>query len=374
MRFRKLDYIMDRSKVISMIIYNTHPENEVFIAPKYFPDVNGIWESHDNKIKYSRFEYYWNLKRYKDDGRVTKVYDVDDNPLHGYDLRVLDKLQDSIKLDPCHGAYFFQLDKKEIIKYFDASEYFKKVMEDFPPSVKKFEPMLKKVANAFSFDNIGITGSYLYNLYQPFSDLNVVIYDKEPFNRFHDFLSENDALEKEKKMTIKLPRLEIVNDENSKNITGMIHHGQEQEISLKERFIGSMHDENNEHNRVGFWLTNTEDQFNYGHFQKMQVGEIFLKATISGWEHSMASGNFTLSSVKIIGVKNAKLLDERDAWRVDFMQIIGEFNRMFLFDEEVYIHGLLQEVKLKGKKRPLHEVLVGSREVGGWVLPTRYFN
>ena len=373
MLYNKLDYITDKDGFISMVIYNTHPQDGIFISPKYFPHPDGIWRSRIDGTKYQRFEYYWNLKQKSATRKQKRVYDVDTNPLHDYSTDITAGFDKHLRYDPCYGVSMYLLPEDSIITYHDARARYRQVVMDKPQEFKQFMPILDNIINSFKLEDVGITGSYLYGIYQDFSDLNVVFYGSRPIKNFYNLLRENNALEQEKIIPLELTLPEWEGWINQKYIQ---EHLTQTEIDFEDRFIGSIHDPSDPNIRVGFWLADHQDVLDYGTFKKRSKGKILIKADLEGWEEGMASGHFILTNVEILGldaINMEGIIHEKNL----NLQIVGEFNRMFLFDEEVIIFGLLQEVEIieKGGGEGVtiqYELLVGSREIGGWVAPVSF--
>ncbi|MBD3187902.1 hypothetical protein GF325_13785 [Candidatus Bathyarchaeota archaeon] len=369
---RKLDFILDDDGFISMIIYNSHPDGRVFIAPKYFPSKHGNWKSRTTGQVYDRFEYYWDLKNSKNrhDERK-KLYSIDDNPLHDYESDVLKIFKGRLETDPCHGVLMYSLDATKITRYCNAKQAYKEIMIERPGRVEKFNRILDCIADTFDPGEVGITGSYLYDLYQDFSDINFVLYDGNVMKRFHDFLLDHECLVDKHEVTIQIPSKNWNGWLEREDLKAMKELMEPRAVDYHGRFIGSLHDEKIEDTRAGFWTANTVDVYPYGTFKKEQLGKCLLKAKIREWQEGMASGNFPLENVEILGIDPA--IDKMNITeeKITSLQIIGQFHRMFLFDEYIYVFGLLQEVKtFSGKEgEMLLEILVGGREMGGWILP-----
>ncbi|MFX0099200.1 MAG: hypothetical protein ACFFCS_06425 [Candidatus Hodarchaeota archaeon] len=384
MKFKKLDYIMDKNGFISMIIYNTHPKDCIFISPKYFPYESGPWTSRETSNAYERFEYYWNLKPNKGGEGSGKVYEVDKNPLHQYKENVPDLFYLEPKYDPCHGVPMFCLPKDLVLQYYDAAGMYERVVKKPPEELFKYSSLLKIFRDNFSNHEIGITGSYLYGLYQEFSDLNLIIYDSAPIERFHTTLMKNEGLLERQDVSLTLPGtkwggwleepLLLESELNISLDTKLMNHI----FTYENRFIGSIHDRSNNDTRLGFWLANTRDILEHGNFKKKVLGVAMVQAKIKDWTSGMPSGNFALDKIKIIGfspdirVDNVeKTLDDENisGSKIKSMQIVSEFSRMFLFNEEIIAFGLLQEITIIRENKSYYELLIGGRELGGWIIP-----
>ncbi len=390
---RKLDFVTDASGYISMLIYNTHPPGGLLIAPKYYPDPSGTWTSHVTGQRYSRFEYYWNLK-HQTKGKSTRVYEVDKNPLHDYATDVVNRFDQHLATDPCHGVPMYRLPRDAVARYWDAKVKYREALEQRPTHLEKFNPFLKKMSDTFDSDQVGITGSYLYDLYQDFSDINFVIYDGA-VNVFHDMLMAEGALLYRQDVEITFPdpswpgwlkgSVDVLDllPANTKQKAGKTI------VPVKNRFIGSMHDTVDERTRAGFWLANTADPHPHGTFTKAKLGIAAVTGRLEDWTEDLPSGHLRIKGVNLLGIhpvlditsrgttKNLdtnKISDRGNRVDISAVQVIGEFNRMFLTSEEIVAFGLVEEITETGKSKPVHELLVGGREVGGWIFPRDEIN
>nr|MDO8110435.1 hypothetical protein [Candidatus Sigynarchaeota archaeon] len=386
--FRKLDFVTDADGFVSMIIYNSHPGDSVLIAPKYFPDPAGTWSSHATEQHYSRFEYYWNLIK-PEKGNATKLYDVDKNPLHEYITDVFTRFNKYLVDDPCHGVPMYRLPRASIARYHDAKEKYREYAGAIPGPARKFAPLLRKVNNAFDENKLGITGSYLYDLYQDFSDLNLVFYDSA-VEHFYDFLAMEGGLLTRQDIEVKVPPpgwqgwQAGCGDARSFLPRAMKMINGKTVIAVKSRFVGSIHDASDERTRLGFWISNTADPHDYGRFKKKSLGIAVITGHVTSWVDDMPSGHFQLGNIEILGIYPAisiepsgtnSVADKKDREglldkvKISAVQVVGEFNRMFIFDEDVVAFGLVEEIAVTGKKDPVYELLVGGREIGGWIFP-----
>ncbi|MEX2684785.1 MAG: hypothetical protein Q6373_024645 [Candidatus Sigynarchaeota archaeon] len=388
--FRKFDFVTDASGYISMLIYNSHPPGSLFIAPKYYPDPNGTWSSHETQQKYSRFEYYWNLNlKQQSRGKAGRVYEVDKNPLHDYATDVVSKFNQHLVDDPCHGVPMYRLPRDAVVRYWDARMKYQSVVERRPANLDKFASLLKKMGDAFEPSQVGITGSYLYEIYQDFSDINFVVYD-EAASILHDMLMAESGLLKRQDIEITMPSttwpgwlgdkvdvLELLPAKTRRK-------GDKAVVPVKNRFIGSIHDPFDKRIRAGFWLGNTTDPHPHGTFKKTKLGIAVITARLSNGEDDLPSGHFHVDDVDLLGfhptldITSKELASITDANRntnltekmhISAVQVIGEFNRMFLSNESIIAFGLVEEITLAGQEKPVHELLVGGREVGGWIFP-----
>jgi|SRR5271157_65418 len=392
---RKLDFVTDHDGFISMIIYNTHPDEGIFIAPKYFPDKgdnSGKWYSHETGRYYNRFEYYWNLKQ-STEGQSAKVYDVDKNPDHVYATDVFDRFNQNLVLDPCHGVYMYVLPRTSVYRYHDAKAKYRDFIESIPTHARKFGPFLKRIGDTFDIDHVGITGSYLYDLYQDFSDLNFVFYD-DVVDAFHDLLVMEKALLNRQEIDVKVPAPDwqgwLVEQKARKELLPALKFkGKRQFIIVKNRFIGSMQDARDPRTRAGFWLANTVDVYPHGTFTKKPLGIAVITGHVSSWVDDMPSGHYRVDKVTILGIHPRVSIDVMDEdspidhgniddlarnIQISAVQVIGEFCRMFLYDEEFMAFGLLEEITTNDATVPVHELLVGGREIGGWIFPVSEIN
>ncbi len=401
MNARKLDYITDKAGFISMVIFNSHPGGHVFIAPKYFPHPDGTWSSRDPRERpkrYHRFEYYWNLKQdgkangqgMRQGNNIERVYEVDKNPQHDYDLNVHDIFNKHLVQDPCHGVPMYCLPVDEIEQYHDARAFYNDVIASPPAWAARYEKVLGTVRSSIRDEDLGITGSYLYGIYQDFSDLNLVVYNGRALPGFHQVLLDNGGLLGTQEIEVLVPGSmwqgwkDLHNAARWGIVLGTSRGFETKKFHIKDRFIGSIHDPNDNDTRIGFWTVNTRDKFQYGTFTKKVVGTGLIHAAIHRWNEGMASGCFELPGITVLGYepRGEGAVDGRGGTshqstttpEISRLQIIGEFNRMFLFDEEIAAFGLVQETVIKGRKRPEYELLVGGREFGGWVLPASIFS
>jgi hypothetical protein len=385
---RKLDFVTDAIGYISMLIYNTHPPGGLLIAPKYYPDPNGTWASHATGQRYNRFEYYWNLKQHTK-GKSVRVYDVDKNPLHDYATDVVNRFDQHLSTDPCHGVPMYRLPRDAVVRYWDAKAKYREALEHRPMQLERFSPFLKKMSDTFDQNQVGITGSYLYDLYQDFSDINFVLYD-DAVSIFRDMLIAENALLYRQDVEVTFPGpswpgwlndgIDVLDllPENTKHKAGKTV------VPVKNRFIGSMHDPADERVRAGFWLANSIDPHPHGTFTKAKLGIVVITGHVASWTDDLPSGHLRLENVKLLGIHPAldftpkgktdalepnKMLDLERIVDTSAVQVIGEFNRMFITDEDVIAFGLVEEITVAGKTKPVHELLVGSREVGGWIFP-----
>lgn len=386
---RKLDFVTDYDGFISMIIYNTHPDDGILIAPKYFPDNgdnSGKWFSHDTGRHYNRFEYYWNLKQ-STEGQ-SKVYDIDKNPDHAYATDVFDRFNQNLVLDPCHGVLMYVLPRTSVSRYHDAKAKYREIIDSNPPYVRKFSPFLKKIGDTFDADHVGITGSYLYDLYQDFSDLNFVFYD-DVVDTFRDLLVMEKALLNRQEIDVKMPAPDwqgwLVERKSGKEILpGLKFKGKRQFMIVKNRFMGSMQDARDPRTRAGFWLANTVDVYPHGTFMKKPLGIAVITGHLSSWVDDMSSGHFRVENVTILGIHHRVSIDlmnedspiDHDIIdnlaqniHISAVQVIGEFCRMFLYDEDFVAYGLVEEITSNYAPAPTYELLVGGREIGGWIFP-----
>jgi hypothetical protein len=385
---RKLDFVTDASGYISMLIYNTHPPGGLLIAPKYYPDPNGTWTSHATGQRYSRFEYYWNLKQ-QTKGKSSRVYEVDKNPLHDYATDVVNRFNQHLATDPCHGVPMYRLPRDTVARYWDAKSRYRDVLDHRPAHLDKFSPFLEKMSDTFGSSQVGITGSYLYDLYQDFSDINFVIYD-DAVSDFHDMLVTEDALLHRQDMEVIFPGPSWPGWLNgSVDVLDLLPASTKQKtgktiVPVKNRFIGSMHDPADDRTRAGFWLGNTVDPHPHGTFKKVKLGIAVVTGHVTNWTEDLPSGYLRVEGVELLGIHPAldftpkgkadalepnKTLDLARKVDISAVQVIGEFNRMFITDEDVIAFGLVEEIAVAGKTTPVHELLVGSREVGGWIFP-----
>ncbi len=380
----------DASGYISMLIYNTHPPGELLIAPKYYPDPSGTWSSHATGQKYSRFEYYWNLNlKQQAKMKAERVYDVDKNPLHDYATDVVNRFNQHISDDPCHGVPMYRLPRDAVARYWDAKVKYRDVLEHRPAHLERFAPLLKKMSDAFDPGQLGITGSYLYDLYQDFSDINFVAYD-DAGSTLHDMLVAEKALLYRQDIEIAFPGstwpgwlagsvdvLDMLPEKTKRK-------GEKAVVPVKNRFIGSMHVPADDRTRAGFWLGNTVDPHPHGAFRKAKLGIAAITGRLSNGMDDLPSGHLRVEGVELLGIHPAldvtsdrkagiiepnSVADLASSVHISAVQVIGEFNRMFLTSESIIAFGLVEEITMAGKEKPVQELLVGGREVGGWIFP-----
>nr|MDO8085340.1 hypothetical protein [Candidatus Sigynarchaeum springense] len=387
---RKFDFVTDASGYISMLIYNSHPPGGLLIAPKYYPDPNGTWSSHTTQQKYSRFEYYWNLSlRQQSKEKARRVYYVDKNPLHDYATDVVTRFNQHLVDDPCHGVPMYWLPRDVVTRYWDAEGKYRMVQEHRPAQLEKFASLLKKMSDVFDPGQLGITGSYLYEIYQDFSDINFVVYD-DAAGILHGMLVAENGLLKRQEIEITFPGLKWPGWlGNSVDVLDLLpektrHKGEKVVVPVKNRFIGSVHDTANERTRAGFWMGNTADPHPHGTFKKTKLGVAMITARLSSGEDDLSSGHFRVEEVELLGIHPElditleKMPDSIEPNRetemaehvhISAVQVIGEFSRMFLFNEKIIAFGLVEEIMVDGHDKPVHELLVGGREIGGWIFP-----
>ena len=58
------DYVVDKKKIIYLVISNSHPPQKVLISPKYLPQRRGKWQGKYKRLfsRYTSAEYHKNLK------------------------------------------------------------------------------------------------------------------------------------------------------------------------------------------------------------------------------------------------------------------------------------------------------------------------
>lgn len=362
-----------------MIIFNTHPPGHLFVSPKYFPSERGTWEHHATGRRYDRFEYYWNIRRAVDGNGVERVYEVDKNPLHRYDTGVADSFQEHLVHDPCHGVPMYALPVEQVAVHHDARAAYAGILDRRPPSMKRFGWLLDLIASTFDPGDVGLTGSFLYGLHQDFSDVNLVFYDERPVLRFHGFLEEHDGLLPRQEVDVLVPALHDPSfswhDEAA--FADLLPFNPpvgdaciRARVAIDRRFVGSVHDPADRQARLGFWLSNTVDPHAHGTFTKRVAGIAMVRCRITSGARGMPSGRFPVDHVEVLCTRASEEGDLASlASRTSAVQVIGEFNRMFIFNEDVIVFGLVQEVRINGLATPEVEILVGGREMGGWILP-----
>ncbi|MHA1683703.1 MAG: hypothetical protein ACTSUE_22385 [Promethearchaeota archaeon] len=382
---QKLDFVRDTRGFISMVMYNSNPDGKIFIAPKYFPVPESpripgsTWKSHETGRVYRRFEYYWDLREKPFGPGQEKIYSIDTNPDHDYEGDLRHLFPAKLSLDPCHGVAMYTIADVDVVKRYNPALFYKAVMDDIPPALGKYARLLELIENTFSPEQVGITGSYLYKLNQDFSDINIVVYDKESTKPLHRLLDEQDALLDKQDVKVPVPTGEGFHWVSG-NLPETICNAKELVIGVKKRFIGSIHDKNIPGARMGFWTSNRKDAFVYGKFTMEQAGSAVISGRLTGWEEGMASGRFGIEDLDLIGFssepKSAGLQGDSnpgDAMKITHVQVVGQFHRMFLFDENVIAFGLIQKVNHEAAglsmQQPTWELLVGGREIGGWILP-----
>ncbi|MHA2231210.1 MAG: hypothetical protein ACXAB4_01795 [Candidatus Hodarchaeales archaeon] len=329
-QFLRDDYIRDTNGIIYLVILNDHPPNSVVVIPKYIPTPGGKWRG-----SYSRlFQEYTS----------TEFHNV-------------------VKMDIFRKYQFYSknFNKKLLaIPHNLIKEHYipEKRLEEIVSSPRRdLTSLEKKAADTVDLiiemgveqTSIGITGSLLYNLHMPFSNLSMIMYGLEATEIYLDKIDE------------------IVNTHTSLRFKSQFLKLDDKKIDLSPRI------------KTFLWMEDVsvtihanqfpDFQFRYGSEFVQTLGICEVTAEISNVSKGFIQKSYIIRPVEIITWPNIKNAAPENLE----LRIFSGRSEDIIFKEEeaIQVSGVLQQVGSLDRRqnKSIFRLSVGLEESPGYACP-----
>lgn len=178
-KFLKDDYVQDVEGIIYLVILNDHPSGSVVVIPKYIPKQGGEWRG-----TYSRlFRNYTSDEFHK--AALSAIFRKYEFFSNSFGKKLL-----AIPYGFITQHHLPENKAKELISF---------PRKDLCSLEKKAVDLIR-ILSEFGIEqkHMGITGSLLYDLHMPFSNLNIILYGlkatKAYLNKIGELVTENKSI------------------------------------------------------------------------------------------------------------------------------------------------------------------------------------
>jgi predicted nucleotidyltransferase len=170
-RYLKDDYVRDAEGIIYLVILNDHPHESVVVIPKYVPKPGGKWRGSYERL----FHNYTSNEFHKAAGAA--IFQKYQFYSQNFDKKLL------------------ALPHNAIVEHYVPEIKLKEMMSSSRKILSFLERKAVDLANILSemdvdLLSVGITGSLLYDLHMPFSNLNVILYGFDAIARYLNKVDE----------------------------------------------------------------------------------------------------------------------------------------------------------------------------------------
>jgi len=338
--FRDRDYIETKDGLFFCVVGNTHPPNRVFAYLKYAPTPNGKWGK--GSKRYARTLEYYTIP-----ALLNTISLLEEHfPQYVYDSPV------------------FQVRMSAVPKNYIRHHFYPEKKLSHLLLVKKCDSLQKKaitIASLISRESgvplkfFGITGSILIDVHQPeFSDVDLIIYGRGNSLKIKDamltFFKANNAPIKrltgktlEEWCASKIGRFPLTLNEAKALYMRKWNRGTCDGVQFSIHPV-RLESEKNE---------------TYGERIYQPKGIITIRAKVLNTSEALflpctyEVGDVVISSGPIVG-------DIREICTYE-----GLYGDIAEIEEEIVVHGKLEEVHDRMRNETYHRVLVGSPEAGG---------
>ncbi|MHA1503842.1 MAG: hypothetical protein ACTSPT_01475 [Candidatus Heimdallarchaeota archaeon] len=337
-----LDYFRDDKERICQVLTWSQPEDKRICIVKYDQGAS-YWTSRETGIQYQRI-----LKSYSLEGQMDNLENVKQiEPSYFYHSKV-------------YGADFLAVPLERIKKYYYPEVRLKIILDR--NNNDRIENQVKTLSELLhdhlqiKYDDIGITGSILWEGQTEKSDIDLMIYGNEYAQTFNE----------------KFP----VIFENSKDITPMTPEKRERyEISMSKK-SGLPQKITSKYIKMKTWLSvfNTTDlsmifsprpseiPYQYGEQTFKPLKAIDVECTISNADLGSAYPSiYEITNPNILTSE----LKELETSLTRILSFEGALTGYFVKDDVVIIRGLLEEVVDHKTNRKFHQIILGTKECRG---------
>ncbi|HEW93670.1 MAG TPA: hypothetical protein ENF47_03080 [Thermoprotei archaeon] len=153
------DFIEDYNGIIYDVKGFEHPPNKVVAYPRYIPDPKG--------------------DRRRGNIRYRKIYDLNER----YEF-LRKRLKKYIVYDPIFDTNIPEIPVEDLLRHYNPRETLLKLLSESRSLNRVLSDIISLVNyiieySGISYDNIGLSGSYMVDLYRPDSDIDLIIYGDE---------------------------------------------------------------------------------------------------------------------------------------------------------------------------------------------------
>lgn len=337
-----LDYFRDDKDRICQVLTWSQPKDKRICIVKYDKGVS-YWISRETGIQYQRI-----LKSYSLEGQMANLENIKQiEPSYFYHSKV-------------YGADFLAVPLERIKKYYYPEDRLKIILER--NNNDRIENQVKILAELLhdylhiSYDDMGITGSILWEGQTEKSDIDLMIYGNEYAQTFNE----------------RFPEIY----ENSKDITPMtLEKRRRYEISMSKK-SGLPQKITSKYIKMKTWLSvfNTTDlsmifsprpseiPYLYGEQTFTPIKSIDVECTISNADLGSAYPSiFEITDPKVLSGE----LKELELSITRILSFEGALTGYFVKDDVVVVRGLLEEVVDHKKKKKFHQIILGTKECRG---------
>ncbi|MHA1305865.1 MAG: hypothetical protein ACTSSB_00925 [Candidatus Heimdallarchaeota archaeon] len=337
-----LDYFRDDKDRICQVLTWSHPEDKRICIVKYDQGAS-YWTSRETGLQYQRI-----LKSYSLEGQMDNLENVKQiEPTYFYQSKV-------------YSADFLAVPLKRIKKYYYPEVRLKTILER--KTNDRIENQVKILTELLhdhlqiKYEDLGITGSILWEGQTEKSDIDLMIYGNEYAQTFNE----------------RFPEIYEI----SKDIIPMIPgKRQRYEISMSKK-SGLPQNITSKYIKMKTWLSvfNTTDlsmifsprpseiPFQYGDQTFNPIKPIDVECTISNSDLGSAYPSIYEISDPTILTSEVKDL-ESSLTRI--LSFEGALTGYFVKDDVVFVRGLLEEVTDHKKNKKFHQIILGTKECKG---------
>lgn len=333
--FLKDDYVRDVEGIIYLVILNAHPPESVLSIPKYVPEQGGRWRGSYSRLfrNYTSHEFH-------------KAASLANFRIYEFYSNVFDK-----KLLAIPHNY--------IAEHFVPENKLKELMLSSHTNISSQERNTVDLARIFSEFGIkqyqmGITGSLLYDLHMPFSNLSIILYGLKPMEIYLNNIDEIVA--EYRNISFKSQFLKL----DTKKI----------ELGARIRTFLWM----NEISTAIHVNEYPNFQFVYGSEKVHNLGKCEIVAAVTNVKEGFVRKYYSLRSVEIITWPQTEVsLPE-----ILKLKIFSGRSEDIVFREGELVRtsGMLQRIDPVEERQegPFYQLSVGLEEFPGYVCPLALLN
>jgi predicted nucleotidyltransferase len=323
---REGDFIETNENLIFDVKGLLHPPDRVFAYVRYIEDPNGDRERNGRKYK--------------------KIYSLNER-----NSFLQKKFPQYLYFDPYFNRIMESVPLENISKHYKPKERLKDIYQRFPSineiEKESLELVLFIMENAnISLSNIGISGSILINLYNKFSDIDLVIYGKENcfkvYNTLNENIGKNNLIKK-----YSIEDLKKLYDFRVKDTNISF----EDFLKVEERKVFQGKFKNRDY-FIRFIKEFEEINEKYGDKTFTPMGYTYLKAKIIDDSDSIFTPCcYIIDEVKYMDNSNYKPLKQIISYR-------GRFCEQAKIGEEIIAQGRIEKVSLKNEE--YYQLVIGE--------------
>ncbi|KXB07426.1 hypothetical protein AKJ52_00325 [candidate division MSBL1 archaeon SCGC-AAA382C18] len=336
--YRDKDYLESKEGFMFCVVGSVHPEDRLISYLKYIPSEDGKWRGEEKN--YKRI-----MRRYTMSNLKNTIQFLEDYPKYILDSSSLDVKISAVPISEIKTHHKPE-EKLEQISEMENPDSLQQKSLDLAHAISE--------KSKVSLESIGVTGSILLDIHQPFSDIDLVVYGGENSRKVRKAI--NDLYKEEDNHFDRFDSEEISEWCTEKSSQFPI--SPEEAKIIYERKWGRGIFKNKMFSIYPI-KKDREVSINYGDRIYHSEGLVKIRAIVSDTTES-------LYIPSIYGLENVDVIEGEETYDIESVGSYEGFYRDIAREgEEIEVYGKLEKVIDKKKGGDFHQVLVGSFEASG---------